>query len=949
MAANKKVLFVSEKKSALEVVKSRLDELKIGRWVAYFDTSSDQKKLFYKQLKSTWEYLQNNALTEESVAIAHEAESELLHYYTTKLTSIRPNLGTSLQALIDVLITENQPINELTPIGKVPNFSDWKNHYGFLQTFHQKLSADFDYSHFSEAIFCTLNPAVFTEQEVLLKLEKRLNDLQGVLSETTLVLRAFELKQMSYKAFVQLAISASVLNMVDKAQLNLLNEDAKEYKSFNTWAKKYERIKNKLDQAKKANEKWQNKPTLNEIIELRDLIQRQEQSKKTFFSAFRRTPEKLKRAFEGREPTLSNTAKLTLLDSLETEWQLKAQLDEIELKLKHNLGIHKPANEINHIFQLRKKLNAVSTQQYLRILEHPNSQKLIRTLAAMHPNLVRFNAQVRFVFDHVEVDNLGDFEVRLHQLIAQLPLIAKWLPELTAFFKLPPDIREFLKRNSAKLPLLNAQVAYANLLNETRFDPYFKTLNGWMLTEELQDNENKKSAVYKRVKNTISQARSNQFFVNEKKSKTPAFKLTDTEKTEKKKYKQERRLLIHEMNKRQRHLSIKACFAEAEKTLLDLCSVWMLNPLTVSENLPCIADLFDVVIFDESSQIPLEDAVPSIYRAKRVVIVGDDQQMPPSQFFSSHSADTKTILHQAKMVYPTEMLKWHYRSQHPALISFSNQHFYQNELVYTPPKNTENPIVFKHVKGVFDAGKNKQEADEIVTYCENLTPQMLKQTAVIAFSKEQEKEIKQRLKRRLGKTAEMVLIRNLENAQGIEANLVLISVGYGPNNEGVFRLNLGPVNQTNGANRLNVLFTRAKEKMVVFSSVTAADFPLSDNYGISILKDFLHYAQGDYAVATTTHFQSKSEKYIGDLLDQNGVKYEYYTTEDYYTVNCFLCKNRKSILLVNPCLDENEVTDLSSAYHQLKQQFKQVKIVLTVDLWQHKSRVENEIIAFFQD
>ena len=130
-----------------------------------------------------------------------------------------------------------------------------------------------------------------------------------------------------------------------------------------------------------------------------------------------------------------------------------------------------------------------------------------------------------------------------------------------------------------------------------------------------------------------------------------------------------------------------------EKLLSEMQKVWVMNPLSVSERLACKKDLFDVVIFDEASQIPLEDAVPAIYRSKQIVVVGDEKQMPPSSFFASHS-ESQTLLDKASLSFSKEMFKWHYRSEHPALIQFSNKQFYEDELLTFPSNSADFPINF---------------------------------------------------------------------------------------------------------------------------------------------------------------------------------------------------------------------------------------------------------------
>ena len=200
------------------------------------------------------------------------------------------------------------------------------------------------------------------------------------------------------------------------------------------------------------------------------------------------------------------------------------------------------------------------------------------------------------------------------------------------------------------------------------------------------------------------------------------------------------------MNKKQRHAALKTSFENAKNLLLDVFPIWMMNPLTVSESLPCVANLFDVVVFDESSQVPLEDAIPSVFRSKQLIVVGDDQQMPPSRFFASAQDEVKTILDQSMEVGPCEMLKWHYRSKHPNLIEFSNRTFYRNELVCLPPSINGQAVEVIHVDGNYQAGKNTNECKAIAKYYSALNASQFEKIAIICFLRNRKKQFEKSLR-----------------------------------------------------------------------------------------------------------------------------------------------------------------------------------------------------------
>lgn len=945
LAANKRVLFVSEKRSALDVVTKRLDANGLDNLVAYFNTNKDQKKEFYRRLKETWETLSKR---DEYAAetFAQKTESNLFEFYPIKLNVFNERLDGNLQDLLTVLLQSGLKGSDLKVKGKVPTYAEWKKHYSFLIDFEASILPVFNAKSLANTDFIQLNNVLFAEPQVLLILEKRLDEMKAILKEIKAVQQVFDLDD-TYDEFVRLALTASILAMVDKVQIDLLNTDSKKYKSFNSWAKKYQLLKTKVKQAELANEKWTKKPSNAEILELLDLLKSADRKTgNSIFSRLRRNPEKLKTAFTDFHSGISIHTKIKLLEALQHEWRLKGELEEVAVKLRHNLNIHDPENEIDLIFNLRNKLDAVSPNQYIRILEHYQSSDLIPALAKIHPSILKFSAQNRFLFHESNVSSIHDFDEKLDALKLKLPQLNRWLPEIKSFFQLPAGLRNFIRNNAASINDLNAAVAYQNVLDETRFDPYFKQLSGWSLIQEAQMISAVKNDTFAKNRLEIFKHAQNAHLNAEELLAKPTYKLKDAQKQSRKRYKREKRQILHEVNKQQRHQSVKTFFEETEAHLLKMQPLWVMNPLTVSENLPCVKNLFDVVIFDESSQIPLEDAIPAIYRAKQVVVVGDSKQMPPSAFFRS-STETITLLDQAERVFSNKMLKWHYRSEHPDLIRFSNMEFYNNELITLPPRTPEKPLEIKSVKGNYDSGKNELEAMEIAHYCQQSVDFSTNSVVIIAFSIEQEKEINRQLKKLKLDERENLTTRNLENAQGIEGDVILVSIGYGKNESGDFRLNFGPVNQAMGANRLNVLFTRAKQKMVVFTSVLSADFGLSDNRGVQVLKDFLSYAENLDTAAKKVTLESFAHQKVYAVLTKHNAEFQYYPAKNGNGISVFTSHSRNTVLLVDPGIGEDQVKDVQGLISMFSNRYKKVKVVLSIDLWTNFERVEQDVVDLF--
>lgn len=320
-----------------------------------------------------------------------------------------------------------------------------------------------------------------------------------------------------------------------------------------------------------------------------------------------------------------------------------------------------------------------------------------------------------------------------------------------------------------------------------------------------------------------------------------------------------------------RGMTPKELFAEIPELFARLAPCVLMSPTTVAQYLEPRPDLFDVVVFDEASQLPTCEAVGALARGKSAVIVGDPKQLPPTSFFSSgyvdednlEAEDLESILDDClALSIPEKHLNWHYRSKHESLIAFSNVMYYGNRLCTFPsPDALESKVRLALVPdGVYDRGatkRNRAEADALVAeVVRRLSDEKLRRSSigVVTFSTAQQDYIERRLsdaivKNKLEAAAyerdEPIFVKNLENVQGDERDVILFSVCYGPDRDGRVALNFGPLNQQGGWRRLNVAASRAREEMVVFSSMTAAmiDLNRTNSKGVAGLKAFLEFAE----------------------------------------------------------------------------------------------------------
>lgn len=355
-----------------------------------------------------------------------------------------------------------------------------------------------------------------------------------------------------------------------------------------------------------------------------------------------------------------------------------------------------------------------------------------------------------------------------------------------------------------------------------------------------------------------------------------------------------------------RGVSIRSLFEQIPNVITRLCPCMMMSPISVAQYLSAENDLFDIVIFDEASQLPTCKAVGVLARGKNAVIVGDPNQMPPTSFFAGNTVDEdnldiedlESILDDCLALgMPQAHLHWHYRSRHESLIAFSNQEFYENSMLTFPSVNDrEKRVSLVKVDGFFDRGKGRVNVGEAKAIVEEIKrrykdPVLTSQTVgVVTFNISQQTLIEDLLQEEYQKDAdfdkwanvgeETMFVKNLENVQGDERDVILFSVAFGPDVEGRLSLNFGPLNKEGGWKRLNVAVSRARFEMIVFTTMTAdmIDLKRTKSKGVESLKNFLEFAekgrlQGEYIETRVQRDQGIMEHICQKIVDA-GFKYQ---------------------------------------------------------------------------
>lgn len=368
-------------------------------------------------------------------------------------------------------------------------------------------------------------------------------------------------------------------------------------------------------------------------------------------------------------------------------------------------------------------------------------------------------------------------------------------------------------------------------------------------------------------------------------------------------------LIKHEVTKKTKHIAVRSLMKRAGKAILALKPCFMMSPMSVAQYLEPGRFHFDLVVMDEASQIRPEDALGAIARGTKLVVVGDPKQLPPTNFFNKMVddgteeeivglQDSESILESVMPMFKTRRLRWHYRSKHESLIAFSNKHFYDDDLVIFPSPFKSSPefgVKLIHVgHGRFASGRNVEEARELVkSVGMHLKSNPHESVGLVAMNAEQRDEIERQLDQ-LAKddlallraieenmfSEEPLFIKNLENVQGDERDVIYISMTYGPESVGGRTMQrFGPINSDVGWRRLNVLFTRSKKRMHVFSSMTSGDVlaGAGSSRGVHALKAFLEYTENGHlhnSVRTYKEADSDFEIAVMNALGNYGYECE---------------------------------------------------------------------------
>lgn len=801
LALEKTILVVSEKKAALDVIHSKLKERNLDL-ISLFITSTENNQEIYTSLKNTWIYFEN-----------HQSESSISSLNTSKnLEQIEALIkGFQDQEAIAGLSLKNffesipkLDLNSIKISGtNFPQLSEFNSCKHFLSELSE---SDFE-------LIKLLNFKVFDLKNMDLSAS-----VTNCFESINLLKKTFDFHPISdLNRLIEKAISFQNFNAtIYKKYGGILTKNTKKFLSLR---KKWNQLSIELAKYKIQENHWLKKPTFDEIA-----ILKKHASSTKFIDkiVWKKKWKKWTRSPELDPIEQLNAYEKTLLINLEIE-KIKNQFLELDIV---------NTAEIETIYTLIKTTNLSDWNDFIA-----TEKEQLNQILNSHSLLKRLQQEYATFLD---LRNGQLLEIAIEQLYSNLNLVLELKTELNGVSKSLFESLKYASNFEEYNQLIHAD-AWRNYVFE---NPAFRNF-------EFSD-------LYALCKKTIADQkvnaiRNSQLIIEQQVEKFRTFhdlintsnsKLKEDQKELKAKLKRGKSILVKEFSKQRNHLSLRQLIeTEAEIWLSVLKPICLTNPTKLAVSFPMKQALFDLVIFDEAGRIPLTHSLGAMQRAKKAIVAGDPQQMGPSNYFGENQIDETDLLHQATYYYKNVFLSNHYRSKSENLISFSNNHFYNNKLKVYPSYNSlnEEVIQFNYVnKGIYKEGQNEIEATQVATEIEKRLL-LNENLGIVAFSESQLNLIFSKLN---NASQELLLERisndttffkTLEQVQGDECDFLIISFGYGKNAEGKFEMRFGPINQQNGKKRLNVLFTRARNKILFFASVKASDFSISDNESIRLL------------------------------------------------------------------------------------------------------------------
>ena len=920
VARGKKVLFVCEKRAAIDVVFHRLRQRGLDDLCCLIHDSQADKKAFIQNLKQTYESWVAHSDGLETISkqrtgklqtVSQDLES--LARFDQVMRSQPDYLSGNVRELFMRLTEYRDLIPSLSALEmeRLPSLAIWDEYSNLANRISTILGEISHTSILAAHPFRWLGNGVIRADRPLQKMDELSQCAEGLLETIIAKLEQTGLARQYWNTKAKMIALSDLCERVgelaSRDQLALLDKKSNLSKELALAAADLRVLEKTLEQCRLKTTFWKNKLSHSDVAAALAQARADEQSAMRWCKpSWWRLRGTMLSSYDFKQHAV-RPSYVQILSDLDAEYLAQNNLAKAVADAESRFGAT-PAIVLDLVTGIQESaFGTADLLAFRSLLQADGGSKLVAAVRGLKSQIAQFVAVLSELLEGADSEDLESIAEIMRDLNEEAEALPEIIPLLSELNEAPPTVGHTLRNFALSPKQLEAAVAHNALEQLYRTERWLPKFDGRLLSQRAERLGNLSRALMKDNASVIRSTAHHNFRERVQISSMSATQLDATQKQLKKSYSAGRRDLEHEFGKSMRYKSIRDLVAgESGAVVRDLKPVWLMSPLSVSDTLPLDPNLFDVIIFDEASQITVEEAVPALYRAPQVIVVGDEMQLPPTRFFSTAreteddsfelqedgerimvSLDADSLLAQSARNLPSSLLAWHYRSRSESLIGFSNAAFYAGNL-YTIPdrirqpdelpeiivqstedaKNfagliLERPISFHLMeRSPYTMRRNSGEAAYIAQIVAELLARETKLSiGIVAFSEAQQSEIEAALDALADNDSEFarrleeeyareeddqfcgLIVKNLENVQGDERDIIILSVCYGPDENGKMLMNFGPINQRGGEKRLNVIFSRARQHMAIVSSIRHTAITNDYNEGAAALKSFLHYAQ----------------------------------------------------------------------------------------------------------
>lgn len=956
----KRVLFVCEKRAALDVVFHRLGQAGLDGLACIIHDSQEDKKGFIADLKSHYENWGKTADRLDQVRAVRDRTVSALEQHLEAITAYEkaagryglPDGDVSLRDLVRRAAALPPPPPGMNPEvrERLPDLTAWNAHRALAERTVRNLRdiagidslAAHPFARLSGGLvrgdqpYARLAGLVDEAEAILQRLDRWLDGGSGIVTEDTLLADALEASGLAERMVsTGLAQSPALLDPLSQASAQLHGD-------LNALSG----LVAAHDKAATEAANWTDPLSPADTDAALALARSKESSFFRFLSGAWRDLRKTVQARYDFSRHAVTPPITSVLEALAARHAAAAALHQGKDGLRARLQ----SSDLDGLLALRGELSSgthygVAAEKLL--VGARNGSVSVQALALeghQAPAIRQLFALLEIMVDGTHDMTFGQLSEWLRDAREGLDDLPDLLPLLIDVSQADPAVSMVLRSEARSLTMLEAMIVDEAIARRERTNPDIRRFDAERLISLTRRASAARETLRSQNSDAIRATLHHKFRNHVKISEMSVTQLDNPGRAYKKAFAAGRRELEHEFGKTMRYRSIRELASGDPGVVVgDLKPIWLMSPLSVSDTLPLQSDLFDVVIFDEASQIPTEEAVPALCRSKQVVIVGDEMQLPPTSFFStaldedemqvvaqedgeriSIVLDADSLLSQAARNLPATLLAWHYRSRFEALISFSNAAFYSGQLVTIPDRTrriAQEPVApvassdeeawglgvtrllsapittHRMADGIYEGRINVPEARYIAGLVRDLLARNTGQSiGIVAFSEAQQSEIETALDRMAAEDSDFaaalereyvredegqfngLFVKNLENVQGDERDIILMSVCYAPGRDRKMVMNFGPINQRGGEKRLNVIFSRARRHMAIISTIAPEAITNVHNDGARALRSFLSFAEAqsggahDHAQAVLTTLNPEAARTFDVTLPHDPVR-----------------------------------------------------------------------------